>query len=284
MRQQVGMVKEMWRYPVKGMAGESVEASDVSAAGIGGDRLWAVRDTQRKELQSCKFRPELLQCAAKYSDFPKSRAVEVRFPDGIRLKNTDHSIDQTLSALLGHASTLEALPSAPTSNFFKRFKPDADSWLNELKATFDREPGEPLPDLDGLPEVARDNVTLPGSFFLVAPIHIMTTASLKYLRERMPESDWDVRRFRPNLLIECEPGMEGLVEQAWVKQCLTISTIKINCTETAPRCGAVTRVQNGLPVDKSILRVIVKEADQNVGIYGQTEQSGWIKVGDPVYL
>ena len=41
---QIGRVKEIWRYPVKGMAGESLEACALTAKGIEGDRIWALRD------------------------------------------------------------------------------------------------------------------------------------------------------------------------------------------------------------------------------------------------
>ncbi len=42
---EIGRVAELWRYPVKSMAGESLDAVDVSWFGLVGDRRWAfVRD------------------------------------------------------------------------------------------------------------------------------------------------------------------------------------------------------------------------------------------------
>ena len=43
-------------------------------------------------------------------------------------------------------------------------------------------------------------------------------------------------------------------------------------------------MQNGLDFDKSMLRTIVKEADQNLGIYGRIKQEGMLRVGDAVYI
>jgi uncharacterized protein YcbX len=43
----VGRVAALWRYPVKSMAGERVDAADVSWHGLAGDRRWAfIRDGQ----------------------------------------------------------------------------------------------------------------------------------------------------------------------------------------------------------------------------------------------
>src|SRR4051812_37152174 len=39
--QEVGRVVALWRYPVKSMGAEELEAADVSWHGIAGDRRWA---------------------------------------------------------------------------------------------------------------------------------------------------------------------------------------------------------------------------------------------------
>ena len=82
---KVGTVKEIWRYPVKGMAGEQVERCGLGKKGLTGDRIWALRDTTRREIQSCKFRPELLLCSARCRGGDASGPndqVDVVFPDG----------------------------------------------------------------------------------------------------------------------------------------------------------------------------------------------------------
>jgi hypothetical protein len=53
---------------------------------------------------------------------------------------------------------------------------------------------------------------------------------------------------------------------------------------TAPRCGAITRKQQTFGFDKSMLRTIVNEAEQNLGIYGDISTQALIKVGSDVYL
>ena len=284
---KVGTIKEIWRYPVKGMAGESVESCGLGEMGLNGDRIWALRDTARQEIQSCKFRPLLLLCSACcHSDNGggPGEHVDVHFPDGTVLGSDNGAIHDKLSALTGHPSTLEPLRPASDLDFYRRHKLDDHTWLEELKDTFDREPGEPLPALDELPLEAVDFVSVRGTFFLVTPFHLVTTATLAHLKDLHHDSDWDARRFRPNIVIETEPGTEGLVEQAWIGKRLAIGGSTVDCTDTTPRCGAVTRAQRDFGADKSILRTIVKDADQNVGIYGAVVNSGDLRIGDDVYV
>ena len=279
---KVGTIKAIWRYPVKGMAGETVEQCEIGPAGLKGDRVWALRDVERQEIQSCKFRPELLMCTARTRG--DGSHVDIAFPGGTSLGSDDPTVHRQLSDLVGHESTLESLRPLDELDFYRRYKPDATSWLDELKATFTREPGEPYPDFSSMPQQAQDFVTVPGTFFLVTPFHIITTATMRHMQGLHPEADWDLRRFRPNIVIDTNAGDEGLVEQDWIGKTVTVGDVRVDCTATAPRCGAVTRKQEGLSFDASMLRTIVREADQNLGIYGSIPGEGILRVGDAVYI
>lgn len=281
--EKVGEVREIWRYPVKGMAGERLDTGQLGDQGLAGDRSWAVRDSARQEIQSCKFRPGLLQCTASHD--AEDGQVRIRFADGSLLAATDPQAAARVSALVGHASTLEPLRPVSDLDFYRRHKRDDHTWLEELKSTFAREDGEPLPDFfDALPAAAAEFVALPGSFFLVTPFHVLTTATLAWLAQRHPAADWDRRRFRPNLVVDTGQGREALLEQAWIGRQLQVGDAVLNCPDTTPRCGAITRAQQGLPADPSVLRTVVKDAAQNVGIYGTTASAGALRVGDAVYL
>jgi uncharacterized protein len=74
------------------------------------------------------------------------------------------------------------------------------------------------------------------------------------------------------------------VEQDWVSKRLVIGDAIIDCVGATPRCGAVTRAQPEFAADKTILRTIVKDANQNVGVYAMIANGGNIRVGDPVFL
>lgn len=285
--QKVGTIQQIWRYPVKGMAGEQVQRCTLGAAGLTGDRIWALRDSGRREIQSCKFRPQLLLCSARCRGGDATGPgdqVDVVFPDGREVGSDNAEIHALLSQLTGHESTLEPLRAASDLDFYRRRKLDDHTWLDELKATFEREPGEPLPDFESLPAAAFDFIAAPGSFFLETPFHLVTTATLAHFKRIHPQSDWDARRFRPNIVIETEPGMEGLIEQGWLGRRLELGTATIDCPATTPRCGAITRAQRDFAADTSMLRTIVRAADQNVGIYGMIADAGDLCIGDAVYV
>ncbi|MEM9444737.1 MAG: MOSC N-terminal beta barrel domain-containing protein [Verrucomicrobiota bacterium] len=286
---QIGTIQQLWRYPLKGVAGEQVKSSKIGPFGIEGDRLWAVFDQARQEVQSCKFRPELLQCQASFQATPQEEIIEIRFPDGATISSKDPGVHQKLSQLIGHESRLIYLKDIEqVEASFYRYRSNGNDWLNELKETFTREPGEPLPDFlqspENIPESSAAFITIPGTFFLVAPLHIVTTATMKHMKLLHPKADWDIRRFRPNLVIETHELQPSLLEQEWVGRKILIGNARVDCTETAVRCGAVTRPLEELPRDPSMLRSIVKDADQNLGIYGHMSDTASIKVGDPVYL
>jgi uncharacterized protein YcbX len=281
---KVGTIGSIWRYPVKGLAGEYIQSGELDSRGLKGDRIWAVQDVKRQEIQSCKFRPQLLQCRARYLNNCPDECVEITFPNGEVIQCNTTQASEQVSALVGYESLLQPLRGVVSSDFYRRYKPDNHTWLDELKSTFAREEGESLPDLDNLPQSMQDYVSIPGTFFLVSPFHILTTASLKYMKQKNPDSDWHVERFRPNIVIDTLPEVAGLVEQEWIGKKLKIGETLINCAEAAPRCGAVIRAQSSFNQDSSILRSIVREANQNLGIYGNISNKGVISVGDNVFL
>jgi uncharacterized protein YcbX len=95
---------------------------------------------------------------------------------------------------------------------------------------------------------------------------------------------WDVRRFRPNFFIKTEDGLLGLLEAGWAERSLRFGSVELKCEMPTARCGMTTHAQSGVPKDPTVLRSIVKDADQNLGIYASVQNSGEVFVGDPVEL
>lgn len=280
---KVGTIKEIWRYPVKGMGGERVASCELDELGLEGDRRWAMRDIGRDEIQSCKFRPQLLRCTAR-SQAGSAGGVTIEFLDGTTFEAGDTEIDTRLSALVGYHSRLEPLTGEAGTERFHRFHGAELSWLDELKATFDREQNEPLPDFDRLPPSVAKYVVVPGTFFLVAPVHLITTATLARLGSLQPHADWDARRFRANLIIDVSPSEAEYVEQGWIGKELKVGRSRIECTAATPRCGAITRAQRDFGADRDVLRTVVDQAEQSAGIYGQMKIPGTLHDGDEVWL
>lgn len=306
----VGRVKEVWRYPLKSMAGERLEAASVGARGLWGDRGWALRDEEAGEIRGAKISPALMLCAARYREEPAPEGApphaDITLPDGAETSTDDPKVNGLLSELLGRRVTLwplrpasdlahyrRAIPAARVVGFLSRSRSFRRLALGamrlagkdrELREDFGREPGEPLPDLSALPAEIFEFTSPPGTYFDAFPIHLLTTASLAALARRAPDTAWDARRFRPNFLVETSEGVEGLVESGWGGRRLRVGGLTLKCEMPAPRCSMTMQAQQGLPKDPRVLRTIVKEAKQNFGVYANVESAGRVSVGDEVEL
>lgn len=117
------------------------------------------------------------------------------------------------------------------------------------------------------------------SHFDSGPIHLVSSASLDWLRSRLPGSRIDERRFRPNILIGAAES-----ERSWIGRTLQIGEVRLRVTDPTERCGMTTFAQSDLPFDPKILRSIAQEADQLFGVYAEVVQPGRISRGDPVTM
>ena len=284
---KVGVIREIWRFPVKSMQGDKIESCTVSETGVLGDRRWAMRDEEREEVQWGKMYPKLMLCKARYRSEPDSdeiQQVDITFPDGESVGSDDPRVHEKLTELIGREATLRSVRPPEDLEFYRRYKPDEEQFLAEVAQSFAREPGEPIPDLSQFPEVLMDYVAVPGTFFDNEEIHFITTASIRYLKSKNPDANWDIRRFRPNFFVETVEGLEGLVESSWVGETLKIGTATLLVSAPTPRCGMTVRPQADLEYDKTILRTVVKEADQNLGVGAHCQEAGTIRVGDAVEI
>ncbi len=154
----------------------------------------------------------------------------------------------------------------------------------EMREIFGRTPDEPIPDLSVFPKEIFAFTSPLGTYFDAFPLHLLTTASLDMLAQRNPAAQWNVRRFRPNFVIETTTGISGLVENEWLGRSVRIGALTIHCPLPTPRCVMTTLAQQGIEKDPSILRTVVRDADQNVGVYATIITPGHVKVGDMVEL
>ena len=305
----VGTIKEIWRYPVKSMAGERLENCTIGPIGIPGDRGWALRDEKTKEITNGKRIPLLMRCAARYvadpvnGDIPH---VQITFPDGTSINSDDVDINARLSDALHKNVTL--WPRQPASNREHYRRRSASARLmaplmrtasfrsllpqltklpglnDQLRGLFSRESNEPVPDISLLPAEVLEFTSPLGTYFDAYSVNVLTTASLKKMASFNPNAIWDVRRFRPNFLIETEDGVQGFSESTWTGKTIRLGTVEIKGEIPCARCGMTTHAQESLPKDPSVLRSIVKDADQNLGLYASVSKTGEVKIGDQVEL
>jgi uncharacterized protein len=115
-----------------------------------------------------------------------------------------------------------------------------------------------------------------------APIHLLTTASLRTLRQILPDSRLDERRFRPNMLVDIADGAEPIPENAWIGRDIRIGDVVLRGTLPCARCGFTTLELDGLPLDVEVLRTITKRFGRNFGIYCDVVTAGEVHRGDAV--
>jgi uncharacterized protein len=290
--QVIGTVKEIWRYPVKSMAGERLHHANVGALGIHGDRGWAIRDEKAGEIRNARKLPRLLHCVAVYLREPseddknknKVPPAQITLPDGTTFRSDSAEANAKLSEMLGRPVTIWPIQPPSERDFLRRAAPDNPDMMAELREVFGRLESEPLPDLSTLPPQILQFTSPFGTFFDAFPFQVLTTASLRALASCNPAADFDSRRFRPNVLIETENSIHGLAEAEWSGRTMRIGEARIKLEMPTVRCVIPTLDQPYLRKDPSVLRTIVRDAAQNLGAYATIASGGTIALGDEVAL
>lgn len=277
---------QLWQYPVKSMIGGEVAAAHLTPEGMEGDRSWATRDEERGGIRGAKKIGGLMRLAARYVDAEPApgSTVEITLPDGSTVRSDEPVIDERISAALGHRVSLWPLQPPTDLDHYRRGAPDSTDMLTELRAVFGREGDEPLPDLSIFPPVIMEFESPPGTYLDAFPLLVMSTSALRSLAAALPDSAVDVRRFRPNLVVDTGDA-EGHPEFAWVGKHLRIGEVVLRVVEACPRCVMVTReVGPDLPDDRAVLRHVVRDLDQNVGVYAEVVVPGLVRAGDQVVV
>lgn len=271
---EAGSVVGLWRYPVKSMMGEELNAAEITDHGFVGDRQFAVVDATTGMVAGAKnprkwgnffdFRAAYVEPPERGSKLP---AVRLTLPDGIVVTNEQPDLAQVLSRALGREVA------------FAEAQHDGESSGAQAE--------EYWPDMEGLDH--RDTVTeweLPaGTFFDLALVHLLTTATIERLRALYPEGRFEVGRFRPNIVVATAPDQQGFVENDWIGQTLAIGDeVRLRITGPCPRCVMTTLPQGDLPKDAGILRTAAQNNQANVGVYAAVVTGGTVRRGDNVTI
>jgi uncharacterized protein YcbX len=279
----LGAVLSLWRYPVKSMMGEELQTARLSSVGLVGDRAYALRDSSDGKVATSKnprkwpnlfaFRAALNEAAGNGA---QAGSVRITLPDGTQVTGEQGGVNQKLSKVLGRDVTLTAVES------FQPLGAGASS-----PGSWNVQAEEYWPDIEGRDQ--RDTVTsftLPaGTFFDGAPVHILTTATLRRLHGFYPQGRFEIQRFRPNIVIETAVEKGSFVEDAWVGQILALGDeVRLNITKPSARCVMTTLPQGELPRDIGILRTAVEHHKSYVGVYATVVQAGTIRRGDKIRL
>ena len=284
------------RYPVKSMLGEALSEIDVTTVGFLGDRAYAVVDVSTGKIASAKHPAkwsQLLQVQAAFVDAVQlGRSlppVAMTFPDGVVVRSDDGNVNEMLSAYLGREVTLaDTTPEGPV--FEEVWPADVEGLAPEefISSTSTTT----TPEGDAISDLALAMAAPPGTFFDLSTLHLMTTSTLAALRAAGPGADFDVRRYRPNVLIETDD--EGFVENGWVAGTVTMgASAAAHVDLPTMRCVMTTLAQRDVPADRQTLRVVSKANRVEItglgvwacaGVYASVTEPGKVQLGDPVTI
>ncbi len=233
-----GTVKEIWRYPVSSLGGEMCMDVFVGDTGVEGDRQFALFDPASGKVAAPE-KEARWRPALFLSSAREATGARIGFPDGAWLHVADPLILPMLSDHFGF-----------------------DVAVGRYK------------DLDGqsaaLPQIENR--------YNVAPIHLVTAASMKKLKTLVPDAKIDRRRFRPNILVEGKTEAD-FAEMGWIDETLSFGGLLCKVSEQAKRCGMTLIAQPGLDEKAEILRSIVRHASRSFGVYCDILKPGKVRVG-----
>jgi len=143
-----------------------------------------------------------------------------------------------------------------------------------------------LPDLSVFPPEVVEFESPPGAHYDCWPLLVMTTSAMRSLEAALPGSNTDIRRFRPSLVVDTHDET-GHPEFGWTGRTAVIGDEAtgpvVEFLKPCPRCVMTTReVAGGIPADRQVLRHIVRDLDQNLGVYARVTTPGRVSVGDPL--
>jgi len=246
-------VSQLWRYPVKSLAGERVSTLNLAADGVEGDRAWGILDRADGRILTGRREPPLLFATARLGSDGQPC---ITLPDGRELVGPGPTTDKALSAWLGKSVTLVAAAQseAKRAEYFADATDDSSSAIEW---------------------------TMPkGRFVDSAPLLVLTTAGLRGCAAAYPGGAWDVRRFRPNVLVEAEG--EGWIEDQWIGRTLLVGATRLVARSRCIRCTMVNRAQPGLARDVEIYRTLDRTHGGDAGAWSQVTQMGVLSLGDVV--
>jgi hypothetical protein len=269
-------IASLWRYPVKSMGGERIEGTDVTDHGFPGDRAFAVVDRADGAVASAKHPSKwagLLAFAASYPDGPDHPA-EITFPNGDTTATDDPDIDARLTRALSRDVTLA---TTTASGSYEAEWPDIEGVI----------PGDFFESVRKGPGRLTELRTKKDTFFDLAAIHVLAESTLDHLHALAPHSVFDVRRYRPNIVVGDADG--GFVENGWMQHKLHAGGVELQPVVLTMRCIMTTLPQGDLPRDNGTLKAVAAHNRVEipgagtwscVGLYAEVARPGHVQVGD----
>lgn len=290
-------VTGLWRYPVKSMGGEALTEARVLPDGLAGDHLWAVVDEATGTVASAKRTRvwgALLQCRARLdgadADAADPAALEVTLPGGAALRGDDPALIERLSALAGRPVLLRRRDAPGARTMEMEWAPETHEGMEQAiayssaRAEQDPAAGAPVGAVPAGGDGAR--------FYDLAPVHLLTTSSVRRIHPDAADVRRAAERYRPNIVVGDDEWDAGHVEDGWLGGVLRAGGAELAPTIPVGRCVMVTLPHGDLPADRATLKRIAALHRRDVGygtapaptlgVYADVPRAGTVRIGDTV--
>ena len=289
----VGTIRALWRFPVKSMLGEELDAADLTEGGIVGDRAYAIRDRETGKVASAKHSkrwPNLLDRRAAFVEPPgpgdELPPVRIELADGDSVLSDATDVDAVLSRFFGR--DVELARAAQNGYTIDQYHPDLENYDPDghRDEVVEAQLGAAFFNERGLPSAVPED-----SFFDLYPLSVLTTSTLDQLGNLEPQSRFDVRRFRMNVIVDARE--RGFVENGWLGRTLAIGDdVRLGVSLPDPRCCMPGLPQEDLPRDPQVLKALARHNRIDVagalypcaGVYAVAEATGTVCKDDSVSL
>ena len=278
---------------MKSMLGEQLDTADLNEGGIVGDRAYAIRDRETGKVASAKHSkrwPDLLACRAAFVEPPRPGdelpPVLIELADGNSVRSDAADVDAVLSRFFGR--DVELAGAAQNGYTIDQYHPDVENFDPDghRDEVVEAQLGAAFFNERGLPSAVPED-----SFFDLYPLSLLTTSTLDQLGELEPQSRFDVRRLRMNVIVKTPE--QGFVENEWLGRTLAIGDdVQVGVSLPDPRCCMPGLAQEDLPRDPQVLKALARHNRIDVagalypcaGVYAVAETSGTIRKDDRVSL
>lgn len=267
----VGEVQSLWRYPVRSMRGEALDSVVVTPRGLMGDRCYGVVDVEEGCGAEASYVPlrwaGLLAASATLLSEPVAGeappGVSIRFDDGAERTSADPEVGGWLSERFGRPAALWHAPDSDgASNAGGVAEVSGEAQSLELAS-------------------ARDELAWG---YDRAPIHLLTTSSLRAASELHPKGEFAPERFRPNIVLDTGDNA-GFLESAWIGHELALGPeLRLEVVAPCERCTVPTQPLGRLGRDPRILSTITRHNDTNMGVYARVVSPGRLRRRDTAEL
>ena len=252
---ELGRISAIYRYPVKSMAGELLDVARLGWQGIEGDRRFAFRKLNDK------------------SEFPWLSASKL--PQLLLYK--PFCLDSNANRRNG-----ELLPTHVRTPDGKEYELRSDELLKEVSSRC----GSDL-----------ELMHLKHGIFDEASISVISLSTVRGIERESGRGEGlcDLRRFRPNIVIETN-SPEPFEEDRWMGRTLMFAeannasaslaapTPGIGVTMKDERCVMVNLDPDTAEKDSEVMKAVVRLNENYAGVYGTVVSVGELRVGQVVTL